>query len=237
MTQMKNQGTEPDFVSLGNEMQGGLLLQDSTPTGSPISTTNSPVNGSYTNFNRLAQLLNAGYAAVKAVSPSTQVVIHNANIDTGSVQWFFNQCVANGVRWDVMGCSYYPYWTGLTAQQAEAQMNQWYATCNKPILIMETGYNWATNRCDGYPGQLANNGPEPFPSTPAGQKQFMLNCFNALKLVNHGNCLGDLYWDPIFICVPGQGWELGQPNVVNNTTLFDFSGHALPVLDAFLYNN
>jgi len=102
---------------------------------------------------------------------------------------------------------------------------------------METGYNWATNTCSGYPGQLANNGPEFFPSTPAGQKNFLLKCFNDLKLVNNGNCLGDLYWDPVFICVPGQGWENGQPNVVGNTTLFNFNGNALPALDAFEYNN
>ncbi len=237
MMQLQAQGTTPDFVALGNEMQGGILLQDSTPTGGPIATNNSPVNGSATNFNRLAILLNAGYAAVKMVSPATQVVLHNAKVDASDVQWFFNQCVTNGVNWDVIGCSYYPFWTGLTAEQARDQINAWYPSFNKPVLIMETGYNWASNRCDGYTGQLANNGPEPFPSTPLGQKQFMLNCFNALKLVNGGHCLGDLYWDPIFICVPGEGWELGQPNVVDNTTLFDFDGHALPVLDVFNFNN
>ena len=48
---------------------------------------------------------------------------------------------------------------------------------------------------------------------------------------------GNLYWDPVFICVSGEGWELGQPNVVDNTTLFDFTGHALPSHDAFDYNN
>jgi arabinogalactan endo-1,4-beta-galactosidase len=102
---------------------------------------------------------------------------------------------------------------------------------------METGYNWNTNTCSGYPGQLANDGPEPFPSTALGQKEFMLNCFNALKLVNNGECLGDLYWDPVFICVTGEGWELGQANVVGNTTLFDYNGNALPALDAFNFNN
>ena len=56
-------------------------------------------------------------------------------------------------------------------------------------------------------------------------------------MVNYGECIGDLYWDPIFICVPGEGWELGQPNVVDNTTLFDFTGHALPSLGAFNFNN
>jgi arabinogalactan endo-1,4-beta-galactosidase len=222
MMQMKNQGTTPEYVSLGNEINnGGLLLPD----------------GSTTNWPQLAQLLIAGNAGVKAVSPSTQVILHMATVDSGAVTWFLNQAVSHGVNWDITGCSYYPFWTGYTAEQARDQINSWYSTYNKPVLIMETGYNWSTNKCDGYPGQLANNGPEPFPSTPLGQKEFMLNCFNAIKMVNQGHCIGDLYWDPIFICVPGEGWELGQPNVVDNTTLFDFTGHALPVLDAFYYNN
>jgi len=42
-----------------------------------------------------------------------------------------------------------------------------------------------------------------------------------LKLVRNGACIGDLYWDPVFICVPGQGWANGGQNVVANTTLFD----------------
>ncbi len=222
MTLMKNQGTTPEYVSLGNEINGGILTPD----------------GSSSNWPQLAQLLKMGYAGVKAVSPSTQVILHlNSNISSNTVAGFFNQAVSHGVNWDIIGCSYYPFWSGFTAEQARDQINSWYSTYNKPVLIMETGYNWASNRCDGYTGQLANNGPEPFPSTPLGQKEFMLNCFNAIKMVNQGHCIGDLYWDPIFICVPGEGWELGQPNVVDNTTLFDFTGHALPVLDAFFYNN
>lgn len=221
MTRMANQGTTPEYVSLGNEIGGGLLLPD----------------GSYTNFTKLGQLLNAGYAAVKSVSPSTQVILHIGAVDSGSVEWFFNQCLSTGVHWDIIGCSYYPYWTGLTAEQAENEINTFYPVFNKPVIIMETGYNWNTNRYDGQLGQLADNGPELFPSTPLGQKEFLLNCFSSLKLVNHGRCIGDLYWDPVFIYVPGEGWELGQSNVVDNTTLFDFGGHALPSLDAFQGNN
>jgi arabinogalactan endo-1,4-beta-galactosidase len=222
MTLMKNQGTTPEYVSLGNEINGGILTPD----------------GSSSNWPQLAQLLKMGYAGVKAVSPSTQVILHvNSDISSNTVTWFFNNAVANGVNWDIIGCSFYPFWTQATAEQARDMINSWYTNFNKPVLIMETGYNWSTNRCDGYPGQLSNNGPEPFPSTPLGQKEFMLNCFNAIKMVNQGHCIGDLYWDPIFICVPGEGWELGQPNLIDNTTLFDFTGHALPVLDAFYFNN
>jgi arabinogalactan endo-1,4-beta-galactosidase len=222
MAEMQAQGTTPQYVSLGNEINtSGVLL----PYG---STANWP---------QLAQLLKIGYAGVKAISPSTKVILHMNNVNAGVVTYFLNQAVANGVPWDVTGCSYYPFWTGLTAEQARDQIDVDYSTYNKPVLVMETGYNWNTNTCSGYPGQLANDGPEPFPSTRLGQKEFMLNCFNAIKLVNSGECLGDLYWDPVFICMPGEGWELGQPNVVGNTTLFDFNGNALPSLDAFEFNN
>lgn len=222
MMEMKNQGTTPQYVSLGNEINsGGLLL----PFG---STSNWP---------QLAQLLKMGYAGVKAVSPSTQVILHMNNVNSGVVTFFLNQAVANGVPWDITGCSYYPFWTSLTAEQARDQIDIDYSTYNKPVLLMETGYNWNSNRCDGFTGQLANNGPEPFLSTPTGQKEFMLNCLNAIKLVNNGECIGDLYWDPIFIYVPGEGWELHQPNVVDNSTLFNCSGDVLPALDAFNFNN
>jgi arabinogalactan endo-1,4-beta-galactosidase len=222
MTEMAQQGTTPQYVSLGNEINnGGLLL--------PF--------GSVTNWPQLSQILKMGYAGVKAVSPSTQVILHLNTVSAGSVTYFLNQATNYGVQWNITGCSYYPFWTDFTAEQARDQINSWYATYNKPVLIMETGYNWSTNLCDGYPGQLANDGPEPFPSTPTGQKEFVLNCLNAIKMVDNGQCIGDLYWDPIFICVPGEGWKLGQPNVVDNTTLFDFTGHALPALDAFNFNN
>jgi arabinogalactan endo-1,4-beta-galactosidase len=222
MTEMKNQGTTPQYVSLGNEINAaGVLL----PFG---STTNWP---------QLAPLLKMGYAGVKTVSPTTKVILHMNNVSSGVVTFFLNQAVANAVPWDITGCSYYPFWTDLTAEQARDQIDTDYSTYSKPVLIMETGYNWSSNRCDGFTGQLANNGPEPFTSTPVGQKEFMLNCLNAIKMVNNGECIGDLYWDPIFINVPGEGWELGQPNVVDNATLFNCDGDVLPAIDAFNFNN
>jgi hypothetical protein len=34
-------------------------------------------------------------------------------------------------------------------------------------------------------------------------------------------------WDLGTLPAPGFGWEAGQPNVVINSTLFDFSGRAV----------
>ena len=224
MAQLTNANIFPEYVSLGNEIRGGILFPDGA---------NSSANG----WDNLATLLKTGYSAVKSVSPSSKVVIHLDKVDAGNVNWFFSNLTSRNVNFDVIGCSYYPFWTGLTSSQARAAIESWYSNFNKPVIIMETGYNWNPTTCDGSSGQLSDNGPEPYSSTPSGQKNFLLQCFNDLKLVADGHCIGDLYWDPVFICVPGQGWQNGAPNVVGNTTLFDFSGSALPSLDAFQFNN
>lgn len=56
MNKMKAQGTTPEFVSLGNEVQAGMLYPD----------------GSCDNFAQLSELFNTGYDAVKAVSPDSR---------------------------------------------------------------------------------------------------------------------------------------------------------------------
>ncbi|QCB20689.1 hypothetical protein E5N77_01685 [Streptomyces sp. SS52] len=61
----------------------------------------------------------------------------------------------------------------------------------------------------------------------------MTDLFAQLKRVAGGAVLGNLYWDPVMIPAPGVGWEVGGPNVVSNTTLFDFQGRALPALAAY----
>ncbi|MCE5184620.1 MAG: arabinogalactan endo-1,4-beta-galactosidase [Planctomycetaceae bacterium] len=221
MLQMAVQGTSPEFVSIGNEIPGGILFPD----------------GSTSNWPQLAQLLNAGYNAVKAASPSSQVILHlddACNYD--KYNYFFGNCGTHGVQYDIIGVSYYPFWTENTIEELKVFLDAVSEKFNKPLMIMETGYNWNPTRSDGRAGQLANNGPMPYPSTPEGQKDFMLELFSAIPAVQNGKCIGDLYWDPVMITASGVGWELGAPNVVDNTTLFDFKGNALPVLGAFKNN-
>lgn len=224
MQQMVDQGTIPEFVSLGNETPGGILW----PDGKTYSPNNWP---------QLAQLLNEGYNAVKAASPTSQVILHlDDACDYDKYNDFFGQCNSYGVQYDIIGTSYYPFWTQSTVVQLAAFINTISQTYNKPVMIMEVGYNWNPTRSDGYIGQLQNNGPMPYPSTPQGQKDFMLEFISAIPTMQNGKCIGAIYWDPVMITVPGIGWELGAPNVVDNTTLFDFKGNALPVLDAFRDN-
>jgi len=224
MNQMKAQNTEPEFVSLGNETAGGLLFPD----------------GDYNHFNQMAELFNKGYDAVKAVSPNSKVIIHLDDAgNSGKYDWFFPALTAAGGKFDIIGASYYPFWTKKTTEQIRSWAEATSAKYGKKIFIMETGYNWNPTLQSGGGGQLGDNGPYQtiYPSSKEGQRDFLYECFNGLKLANNGAIIGDLYWDPVMIAVPGVGWELGAPNVVSNTTLFDFGGNKLESLKAFKYNN
>ncbi|RZL35534.1 MAG: arabinogalactan endo-1,4-beta-galactosidase [Rubrivivax sp.] len=221
MQALVDQGTPPEFVSLGDEIEHGLLY----PWG---RTSQWP---------RLGALLKAGHAAVKAVSPSSRVVLH---LDDGGNEakyrdWFDN-ARAQGVTWDVIGPSYYPFWTKKTVGQLMSFCDTISARYDSDILVMEAGFNFSPTRADGWPGQLENNGPYPASmSSPAGQRDFMAELLAACKA--HPRVLGVLYWDPVMIANRKVGWALKEgsgepgPNVVSNTTLFDFNGRALPVLD------
>jgi len=224
MTQMKNQGTTPEFVSLGNETAGGFLFPD----------------GNYNNFNKMAELFNQGYDAVKAVSPNTKVIIHLDDAgNSGKYDWFFGSLSAAGGKYDIIGASYYPFWTDKKVSQITDWADYQSTKLGKDIMIMETGYNWNPTLPAGWAGQLSDNGPydNVYPSSPEGQKNFLYECFNGMKGAVNGCVLGVVYWDPIMIEVPGVGWELGAANVVSNTTLFNFQGNSLPSLKAYKYNN
>jgi len=95
MSAMKAKGITPEWVQVGNEIPGGMIYPE----------------GSSSNFGQLVQLINKGYDAIKAVSPSSKVVLH---VDQGNnnsrFRWWFDNAKANGAKYDVIGLSYYPYW-------------------------------------------------------------------------------------------------------------------------------
>ena len=62
MQQLKDQNTTPDMVQVGNEINHGMIWPD----------------GYINNLDSLSQLIYAGINAVKAVSPSTSIMLHIA---------------------------------------------------------------------------------------------------------------------------------------------------------------
>lgn len=214
LQKMKDQGTTPEYVSLGNEIQAGLLYPD----------------GSMDTPKQTAELLNAGAKAVREVAPEAKIIIHLD--DAGNVTkyvWFFSEMRKYKLDYDIIGASYYPFWTGKSIEEMVSWSNSVGNTFHKPILLMETGFAWDAKTHEGKDGQLTHNNP--YGVSKEEQKSFMSHLFTAIAA--SGWIIGDLYWDPIFIPAGDAGWIAGGPNVVSNSTLFDFEGNALPVFDAY----
>ncbi|MDV6290919.1 glycosyl hydrolase 53 family protein [Streptomyces sp. UP1A-1] len=145
----------------------------------PYGTTDSDAH-----WGHFARFVRAGYEAVKAVSPATRVILHlddAGNMD--KYEWFFSTAAAHDAPYDVIGSSYYPFWTRKDIPTVCAFFDELYGRFGKKIMVMETGVNWTPLTHEGVEGQLTDNGPVPYPETPQGQKDFLTDLFAQLKRV------------------------------------------------------
>jgi arabinogalactan endo-1,4-beta-galactosidase len=127
-TALKAQGTTPDSVQIGNEINVGMLW----PRGQVVNS----------NFAPLAAPLKQGYNATKACNSSTQVLIHTANSDSqANARWFYDGIRAAGVTWDVTALSYYCMWHG-TLTNLYNVITDMRTRYGKPVVIVETAYQF-----------------------------------------------------------------------------------------------
>jgi arabinogalactan endo-1,4-beta-galactosidase len=214
-------GAMPDYVQIGNEITDGMLWPNGQLTG-----TWSPSNPSWI---RLGQLMNAAYEGIQdAVNatgePMPKIVVH---IDRGgdyatSTNYFAN-LEAQGVPFDIIGESYYPFFQGSLTSMSNCVVvvaNMF----SKPVILAETAFPW-TNTCP------ASWLPDLFgyPPTTIGQVSWLVSEGQILRTVPNGLGAGVFYW----------GGEYQAANGVNedgyNTASFwDANGNVLPSLDALV---
>ena len=222
LKKMNAQGTPARYISLGNETQAGLLYDEDSENGR-------------LDFGELAKIYSAGAAACRNEMPDAKIIIHlSGGGDVDMFKWYFVDLINRKVDFDILGASYYPYWTNKTIEQIGTWATKVGDMFDKDILLMEVGYAWYPTLPDGSGAQLSNNGPYR-EMTPRAQRNFMNQLTQEIK--RNKRILGYIYWDPIFIPAGSAGWELGAKNVVSNATLFDFGGNAQEVMNAFKYNN
>ncbi len=121
MKALKDQGTTPDIVQVGNEINHGMVWPE----------------GNISNPDELAQLFKAGTAAVKAVDPSVAIMLHIAlgGQNHESVQ-LIDGMIQRGVHFDVIGQSYYPKWHG-TLDDLRDNLNDLIQRYGKDVVVVE----------------------------------------------------------------------------------------------------
>ena len=188
---LKAAGVTPEWVQVGNEIPGGMLWPD----------------GKSSNFGQLAQLLNKGYDAVKAVNTKIKVIVH---VDEGNnnakFRWFFDNAKANAVKYDVIGMSYYPYWIKsdykVTIADLANNLNDMASRYDKEVMVVEVGGDFT----------LVQNTYDMLAAT-----------IKAVKAVPNNKGLGVIYWEP----QGEKSWSGYQLNA------WQSDGKPSPALDAF----
>lgn len=166
MSDLKSADVLPDWVQVGNEIAGGMLLPE----------------GSYENWSQLVQLINKGHDAIKAVSPESKVVLH---VDQGNsndrFRWWFDAAKANGAKYDVIGLSYYPYWLEgkpdytLSIDDLGNNLNDMVSRYGKEVMVVEVG------------------GED---SKPQNTYDMLLAVQQKVKIMPDNKGLGVIYWEP-----------------------------------------
>jgi len=195
MTMLKAAGVTPEWVQVGNEIPGGMLWPE----------------GSTKNFAQLAQLITKGYEAVKAVSPTSKVIVHlDRGNDNAMYRSFFDNLTSNGGKFDVIGMSYYPYWLkqDYTASIANLRANLLDMVSRYPgkeVVVAEVGgdYTAVQNTYD-----------------------MLVATQQAVRAVPKGRGLGVFYWEP----EGAKSWSGYQLSAWGD------DGKPTPALKAFLVN-
>ncbi len=187
---LKTAGVTPEWVQVGNETNDGMLW---------------PEGKASANMNNFAQLLNAGYDAVKSVFPNAKVIVHVSNgWDNALFRWLFDGLKNNGGKFDVIGMSLYPSPTNYAQlnNQTLVNMNDMVARHNKEVFVVEVGMSW---------------------DQAAASRLFISDLLSKVKNVTAGKGLGVLYWEPQAYN-NWQGYTLGA---------FDNTGRPTIALNAF----
>jgi arabinogalactan endo-1,4-beta-galactosidase len=220
ITALKNQNTLPDMVQPGNEISCGMLW----PDGYVCGDSDKP-----SQWSNLAALLNAGIRGTRdaAHADSIRIMIHSdRGGDSSGAIWFFDHLTAEGVPFDVIGLSYYPWWQG-TLDKLACNLNALSSRYHKDLVVVETAYPWTLGWNDSESNIVGDSSQlhPGYPATPGGQNRFLYALFNTVRHAERG--IGVFYWEPDWISAPGfsSGGE--------NLALFDFNGNALPGISAF----
>jgi arabinogalactan endo-1,4-beta-galactosidase len=223
LTQLKNQGTSPDIVQIGNETDSGFLWN-----------YGKVWNQFATNWGNYAALINKGILAVREVNgTATKIILHVSSVENAS--YFFAELANFNLDFDVIGLSYYPQFSTKDLNLVQTKLNYLATTFNKEIMLVEVAYPFTLNYQDNLNNYIgfSNQIIPAYPATADGQKNYMLRIIEIIKNIPNNKGIGFVYWAPDWIAFIGNATTSLQGSAWENQCLWDFNHKALPGFDVF----
>ena len=192
LQQMSAQGTLPEYVSIGNETNAGMLFGGGTDGTGQNSAY-------YTKYDKFVAFFNKGAQAVREVAPNAKIAVHFTNPQQSNViNSLCGYMRSYNADYDIIGISYYPFWTQtMTCAQFCSLADNVASTYHKDVMIMETAVNWNTVTYYNDAGQLTDQGAYEsiYPAAKENQRNYLQELCNEIK--KSSSVLGLLYWDPV----------------------------------------
>jgi arabinogalactan endo-1,4-beta-galactosidase len=121
LKQLKDQGTPPDMVQVGNEINHGMMW--------PMANIK--------HLDTLAGVLRAGIAGVKDEDKKAKIMLHIAcGGQNRESRYFLDNMISRKVKFDIIGESYYPEWHGTIAD-LKSNINDLASRYKQDIIIVE----------------------------------------------------------------------------------------------------
>jgi len=149
----------------------------------------------------LTTLIKAGIAGARAGNPAGNKLLIQLHVDRGgdnaAASDFVSHMVAAGVKFDVIGLSYYPWYHGPMSAM-KANLTALIDRFHKYVMISEDQF--PQNAQGGYGDYNAAdaNYPDTLPGylvTPAGQASYQRDLVSLVASLPDGRGLGVFYWD------------------------------------------
>lgn len=202
LQQMVAAGAAPDFIQTGNEISYGMLYgegviktqwQNSNGTWgyeyqSSSSTYKKYYAGQSANAARFFAFLKKAGEACREVCPQAKIVLHTERVPKPDyLKNFYTDMKNNGIDYDIIGLSYYPYYHGNLDQLETALATLESNFADKDIMIVEVGYYH-----DYQPETVTYDLSAVYPISDAGQKKFTDALIAALE--SHPQVKGLFWW-------------------------------------------
>ena len=225
VSRLVEQGTPPQSVQIGNEINCGLFH----PWPGQTCADGGEVCACKDNWHNLAAIVKAAATSVKGACPTAEVMIQYAaskDLAGGpsageAIFNFYSSLAAAGAPFDSIGLSFYQVWGAFDVAQLCALRKTAQALPDKKIYVIESAYPYK------YGGRLPNASAAAkqhmqYPVTPAGQVSWLRALLFTVEHGLWGRGAGVSWW----------GGEIVDTCSHQCGALFDSSYVALPALTA-----
>ncbi len=209
---MQKAGVTPDMVQVGNEITPGFIWPDG-----------QVYKDSTEDWTSFCTLLKAGIKGVKDAyeKKNVPIMIHiDRGGDLKQTRYFFDKIKEQGVVFNLIGLSYYPWWHG-TFDDLKKNLSWLSENYTQNIVIVETAYY-----SNGYypePDKWVLD-YQPYPPTEQGQYDYMVKIDSIAR--QFPKVKGLFYWKPDGLNIPeSKVWYIGR-------SMFDEKGNGLKAITA-----